>query len=798
MKQDKIAFTDLDAEREVLALLMNHPNYTKDIQKIINPDVFHFSTTKSVYLTCVELFSEKGTFTQSDIIIRLKSKGSNDWVDVMMASTTRTPMNAQEVILYLAELKGKRDLLALSREVNNSLVNGEDYFTIVDKINNVTSNELIQNDTNEVLDMKSALSDAINNIGDVMTNGSLSGVPTGYNILDNVTGGWLKGNVILFAARPGQGKCFAKGTKIRMYDGSVKNVEDITNGELVMGNDSSSREVYGTTSGVEEMFEIKTNKGEGFICNKSHILSLVYNKDGVNAEYGWNKDSVVNISVGEYLKLKPWVQNRLKLYSNEWGNEYSEKTHDIPPYLLGVFLGDGTSLKGDITSIDPEIISYFDNYANSIGCKMVLADRITYRINKQKGFLKNKYKQFLKDIDVLGNKHIPKEYLIDSRKNRLELLAGLIDTDGSLNIVRGNFDSYEITQKRKILAYNILELSRSLGFYSSINKRLSKMKRIDGSIYECETYRVKIYGELSEVPCKIHRKQCPKINRRVNSNRYGFKIKSLGIGEYYGFAVDKNHLFLLENGIVVHNTICLLEHSRCAGEMNKKVLFLSLEMPVVSLVYRMISGQLDDSTPYSKIKTGRIDINQFNNIQKQAVTNLEKLPITWYDGANRDINYLSTLIQKIVREKNIDMVVVDYLQLITDNSIRSNDETAVVGSVSKKIQQLAKKLNIPFLCAAQLNRQSEGRTSHRPKLSDLRSSGQIEQDASVVIGLYRDDYYKYEKAKEEGNPNVVYDNVIEYIFMKNRDGDTRTADLYIDVATSKIREVNPTYSSPGF
>jgi len=183
MKQDKIAFTDLDAEREVLALLMNHPNYTKDIQKIITPDVFHFGTTKNVYLTCVELFSEKGTFTQSDIIIRLKSKGSNDWVDVMMASTTRTPLNAQEVILYLAELKGKRDLLALSREVNNSLVNGEDYFTIVDKINNVTSNELVQTDTNEVLDMKSALSDAINNIGDVMTNGSLSGVPTGYNIL---------------------------------------------------------------------------------------------------------------------------------------------------------------------------------------------------------------------------------------------------------------------------------------------------------------------------------------------------------------------------------------------------------------------------------------------------------------------------------------------------------------------------------------------------------------------------------------------------------------------------------------
>jgi replicative DNA helicase len=237
-------------------------------------------------------------------------------------------------------------------------------------------------------------------------------------------------------------------------------------------------------------------------------------------------------------------------------------------------------------------------------------------------------------------------------------------------------------------------------------------------------------------------------------------------------------------------TICLLEHSRHASQMNNKVLFLSLEMPVISLIYRMISGQLDDSTPYSKIKTGKINIEQFTNIQRDAVGKLEKLPITWYDGANRDINYLSSLIQKIVREKGIDMVCIDYIQLMSDNSIKGSNETEIVGSVADKIQMLSKKLNIPFLCAAQLNRSNEGRTSHRPRLNDLRSSGKLEQMASVVIGLYRDDYYKYEKAKEEGNANVQFDNTIEYIFMKNRDGDTRTAEMFIDVATSKILETN--------
>jgi replicative DNA helicase len=441
--KEKISFTDLDAEKEVISLITSNPSAFKQVQKIIKPNIFHFEQTRSVFLACAELFSEKGNYTLTDVVLRLKSSGNNDWATLLASTTTHSSTSTNELLIYLAELKGKRDLMDLSRQITNDLANGSDYFSLVDKVNSITNQEMFKDDDKEIVDMKSALVDALNNLGDVMTNGQTAGVPTGYPKLDEITGGWLKGNVILFAARPGQGK-----------------------------------------------------------------------------------------------------------------------------------------------------------------------------------------------------------------------------------------------------------------------------------------------------------------------------------------------------------TICLLEHARNASAMGHNVLFLSLEMPVISLIYRMISGTLDSYTPYSKIKTGRINIDQFSAIQKDAITKLEKLPITWYDGANRDINYLSALVQKIVREKNIKMVVVDYMQLITDSNIKSNDETAVVGSVSKKIQQLSKKLDIPFLCAAQLNRQSEGRSSHRPKLSDLRSSGQIEQDASVVIGLYRDDYYKFERAKEEGNNNVEFDNTIEYIFMKNRDGLTATHEMFIDVATSKIKEHN--------
>ena len=135
-----IAFADLDAEKEVIALLCNYPSYTKEIQKIITTDVFHFNATKSVYLTCIELYSEKGMFTLADVILRLKTNNNNDWAVVMSATTSKNPINAHELVMYLASLKGKRDLLNLSKEINNDLMNGTDYFEMVDKINKINKN----------------------------------------------------------------------------------------------------------------------------------------------------------------------------------------------------------------------------------------------------------------------------------------------------------------------------------------------------------------------------------------------------------------------------------------------------------------------------------------------------------------------------------------------------------------------------------------------------------------------------------------------------------------------------------
>lgn len=235
-------------------------------------------------------------------------------------------------------------------------------------------------------------------------------------------------------------------------------------------------------------------------------------------------------------------------------------------------------------------------------------------------------------------------------------------------------------------------------------------------------------------------------------------------------------------------TIVGLEHAKAAALTGKKVLFLSLEMPKESLMYRFISSEAFEYN-YSDIKANRITPDDVKKIKSSRARILKDLPIYFYDSDNRDVNYLSNILTAEVRKNKIDMVVIDYLQLIRDNHIKDQSDFAQVSSVSNKIQKLTRKLKLPIICLSQLSREIEKRSNRNPQLSDLRSSGNIEQDAIVVIGLYRDDYYKYVDAKESGTATpIVYDNTLKYVILKNRDGVVGDYIRYVDVKTNRIAD----------
>lgn len=365
-----------------------------------------------------------------------------------------------------------------------------------------------------------------------------------------------KRGIILYGP-PG---CHAAGTKIRMYDNSKKNVEDVCVGDFLMGPDSKPRQVFELLRGIDEMFKITPTKGESFVVNGNHILSMVRTKTS-DTRY----PSVVNMTVNDYLSLTQCSKNSFKLYHSNQINFETSPELSVDPYFLGIWLGDGTIGKAEVTSADKEIEEFLCSYAKSLDLIMKFSEGNTnsdcfiYSIagnGKKNG---NCLLNNMRKIGVLNNKFIPDEYMRSSRDNRLKLLAGIIDTDGTAKWRKnqkfknkGYKGYFSVTQVRFDLANQILELARSLGFAATINKTQKGIKKLK---FTGEYWRVNIFGNISEIPVIIKRKQALVGQPNKNPLRTGIKnIEALGKGNFYGFTISGDHLYLTEDYMVHHNS----------------------------------------------------------------------------------------------------------------------------------------------------------------------------------------------------------------------------------------------------
>ena len=195
------------------------------------------------------------------------------------------------------------------------------------------------------------------------------------------------------------------------------------------------------------------------------------------------------------------------------------------------------------------------------------------------------------------------------------------------------------------------------------------------------------------------------------------------------------------------------------------VVIFSLEMSKKQLVNRMLCSEaMVDS---QKVKTG--DINEDDWIKlATALGPLSEAQIFIDDTAGITAMEIRAKCRKLKLEKNLGLVIIDYLQLIQGSGKKSNNREQEISEITRSLKILAKELDVPVIALSQLSRAADQRTDHRPVLSDLRESGAIEQDADIVMFIYRDDYY---------NPETEYKNVAEIIIAKHRSGSVGKVDL---------------------
>lgn len=789
---------NINIERAILSAILFDSQIFEDIASKLEPHDFYLPFHQHVFKAMDDLNREDKPIDEEFLKTKLKAINSYNekaLLDIMIANAI------SNTDAYIEEVKSrstKRSLTTLATTIKKVTIEDD---LPADEIMNLVEKklyEITQNSTNE--DFRESKEISLSMMEEIrrlkeLGNSKLLGVDTGFRNLNDKTSGFGKGDLVIIAARPAMGKCLGKGTKVLMYSGELKKVEDIVVGDELMGDDSTPRKVLSLARGREEMYWVRQNKGIDYRVNKSHILSLKRSRNEGKHKHG----DILNIEVSEYLEKSTKFKSNYKGYSV--AVDFPEKKTNIEPYFLGLWLGDGTSSNVEIATQDSEIVNYLGKYADKlsllVNAHFVDGKCPMYRIGKgyTGGDVKKEIslQKKLRDENLLNNKHIPQNYLINSRKNRLELLAGLIDSDGYYD---DKFHVMEITQKSKELSQQIKFLADSLGFKCSFKSKMARIKSIG---YECEVYRVRIVGNLDEIPTKIARKQARKSASNRNHQHTGIKVEFDKVDDYYGFEIDGNKLFLLEDMTVTHNTSLVLNMTQKAIERDEGVAFFSLEMPAEQLMLRLLSTET--SIPLQSLRIGNLGDEEWSRLSR-AIDSMATRKLFVDDGGYATIHHVRSKLRKLkAKHPEISIAVIDYLQLMSGDS--KDGRQQVISEISRGLKQLARELQIPILALSQLNRGVESRDNKRPMLSDLRESGSIEQDADIVMFVYRDDVYreaaekeKEMKAKADGNENYVntfekkLEEDTELIIGKHRNGPTGTVKLIFQKQFTRFVDAN--------
>lgn len=418
--------------------------------------------------------------------------------------------------------------------------------------------------------------------------------------------------------------CERPDQEVIMADLSIKQIKDIKAGDKVMGDDGTPRNVLSTCHGYSDMYRVHQTNAEDYYVNDAHIISIRKGNGSINEGRFPDYPDKIDINVKEFSHKNKSFRERW--YGYKAGTiPYPEQKVDIEPYMLGVWLGDGTSIFPQITTLDEEIKEYLNEYASRNNLKVVVngkrGNAEVLRLKKCGG-LTNPFMDKLRKYDLIGNKHIPQEYISNSERVRLELLAGLLDTDG--NMVR---NGYEITQKNYQIARQVKYIADTLGFKTSLHKKTATLNGKDCGI----VYRVHINGDVWRIPCRIERKKVYP-HKRTDWSVSLLSVEPIGEGEWYGIHLDGNQRYLHSDGTVTHNS----GKSFNAGTFIERLTFdynkaKKIAHKILFTRYTMVSASISVIPEFTE-KIDLDEVGQFFHKSGNDVTNTMTGSVVMFRG----------------------------------------------------------------------------------------------------------------------------------------------------------------------
>ncbi len=691
------------------------------------------------------------------------------------------------------------------------------------------------------------LVNTFNTIEELHQETALPGVPSGYYDLDAMTSGFSRSDLIIIAGRPSMGKCLAANSELVCRDGSVKTIAEIYRHQqdsiLTLQPDwkfNWTKPEAFVDDGIKPVYLVTTRLGRKIETTLTHpFLTIkgwrslgtlqVGNKIAVPRQiqvFGHKTIDEARIKLLAYLigdgcltKTCPEFTNSNPILRNEFAeavnifDELSSREDDSDgispirnsiPNALTVWLKEldlwnknahHKTVPQLVFTLQPHLIALFLNrlFATD-GWATVLASgqsqlgyaTVSEQLGRQIQHLLLRFGVIasLKQRSVKYKHEYRKVWQLDitdakSIKNFLEDI-GIFSKEAACNAVREAISNRRYQTNKDLIPLEVWqEIRQGKGkeSWTSLAQRAGIQSYSNIHVGQQALSRESLF-KLAYALDNI------SLQNLATSEVYWDEIVSIeyvGQQQVYDLTIPETHNFVA-NDICVHNTaFALCVASNIARDSKLPIAIFSLEMSREQLTQRLLSGEA--RIPSNRLRSGRIAQNEFGQLI-DGVERLSELPIYIDDTANLTVMQMRSQVRRLQAQQKdpLGLVMIDYLQLMEGGD--NDNRVQQLSKMTRSLKGLARELNVPIVALSQLSRGVEQRTNKRPMLSDLRESGSIEQDADLVMMIYRDEYY---------NPDTPDRGITEVSIVKHRNGPVGTIKLLFNAELTRFESL----ASPG-
>jgi replicative DNA helicase len=788
---------NVEAEESVLGSMLLSKDAIAEVLELLREDDFYRPAHRTVFRSVLELYGHGDAVDAVTVQEELRRNGAladiggAPFLHTLVASVP-TAANAG----YYARIVKEAGVLRRLIDVGTQIVqlgfetpqDTERAVDIAESLVYQVAQGRVTEDYHSLRDVLTSTLEAIERLHE--DHREITGVPTGFPDLDRLTSGLQPANLVIVAARPAVGKALALDTPLPTPTGWTT-MGDVAVGDQLLGADGRPATVVAATDVLHgrPCFEVEFSDGTVIVADARHqwlTETRAARKSAWAAARGYNRTPNQRIfpsvktteEILATLRCNGAEQRFNHAVANTRPLDLPPQELPLPPYALGAWLGDGHSAAARITTADPEIVVHLE----ADGLWVVPGTGLTYSLRlpasppvperpcadcgrpssglAQCQACRNHHgtvQGVLRTLGVLGNKHIPTAFLRASEAQRRSLLAGLLDTDGT--VAPSGAVQFSVTSRR--LAEDTRELTASLGYRCSL-----MTKPVKGRTAASSTAYTLTFSTTDDV-FRLERKRLLHKERRGpgrTGKRLITAVRPIPSVPVRCVEVDNaDHLYLASRSMVPsHNSALGLDVARHAAvKAGVPTVVFSLEMSKTELVQRLMCAEC--TVDMQRLRTGRMEESDWTRLTR-SLGKLADAPLFIDDSPGTTMMEIRAKCRRLKQRHGLGLVVVDYLQLMQP-SRRFENRQQEVSEISRSLKLLAKELDVPVVAISQLSRQTESRSDRRPMLSDLRESGALEQDSDVVLFIYRDELYDPESARK---------GEADFILAKHRNGPTDT------------------------